>query len=297
MVKIEIFNSDYKDFIKTVESNTIDSVLIDPPYGVLGNHTIETKVDIKYLTSEVNRILKDKTFYAIFGQQPHIKKWMDPTDEIFNFKQEVIWCKRDCSVSASDLTRLHENIMIYQKGIQKFYETQGNYEDVSQPMTMDGLMNVESIFRELSYLKGLLNDKELNNTHDKTKSTYVNSENGNKFRTLTSKNKNTKKFNKDTKNFSSIWSFLPHNKKHRNPIEGQIDHPTVKSIELMERLIELTTPIGGTVVDLFLGSGTTAIACINTNRNFIGCEIHEDYYNIAKARVDKKLKEFDNVLF
>ena len=62
-------------------------------------------------------------------------------------------------------------------------------------------------------------------------------------------------------------------------------HPCPVPIELMERIILLTTDEGDLVVDPFMGSGTTAIACINTNRRFIGFEIDEDYFNIAKERI------------
>lgn len=61
-------------------------------------------------------------------------------------------------------------------------------------------------------------------------------------------------------------------------------HITVKPIELMEHLIKLFSKVGSTVVDPFLGSGTTAVACMNTNRKCIGIELNEDYYNIAVAR-------------
>jgi DNA modification methylase len=61
---------------------------------------------------------------------------------------------------------------------------------------------------------------------------------------------------------------------------------------LMEYLCKLTkTPYSGIVLDPFMGSGTTAIACINTNRNFIGIELNENYFAIAKRRVEEKRKE------
>jgi DNA modification methylase len=64
-------------------------------------------------------------------------------------------------------------------------------------------------------------------------------------------------------------------------------HPTVKPISLMQYLINLVTPLKGTVCDPFLGSGTTGVACLNTNRNFIGFELDEKYFNIAQERISK----------
>jgi DNA modification methylase len=64
----------------------------------------------------------------------------------------------------------------------------------------------------------------------------------------------------------------------------------------MEYLCTLTkTPTGGTVIDPFMGSGTTGIACVNTGRPFIGIEKEPEYFAIAVARIKHALKECDEV--
>jgi site-specific DNA-methyltransferase (adenine-specific) len=62
-------------------------------------------------------------------------------------------------------------------------------------------------------------------------------------------------------------------------------HPTQKPVDLFEYLIKTYTNEGETVLDNCMGSGTTAIACINTNRNYIGFEKEEKYYNIIQERI------------
>lgn len=64
-------------------------------------------------------------------------------------------------------------------------------------------------------------------------------------------------------------------------------HPTQKPVELFEYLIKTYTDEGDIVLDNCIGSGTTAIACINTERKYIGFEIEEKYYNIAVERINK----------
>lgn len=65
------------------------------------------------------------------------------------------------------------------------------------------------------------------------------------------------------------------------------DHPTVKPIDLLKYLCKLTkTPEGGVVIDPFIGSGVTAIACILTDRDYIGIEKEQEYIKIAKARLN-----------
>ncbi len=63
-------------------------------------------------------------------------------------------------------------------------------------------------------------------------------------------------------------------------------HPTQKPVELFEYLIKTYTSEGNIVLDNCIGSGTTAIACINTNRNWIGMELEEEYILIANERIE-----------
>ena len=62
-------------------------------------------------------------------------------------------------------------------------------------------------------------------------------------------------------------------------------HPTQKPVALMEYLIKTYTNEGETVLDFTMGSGTTGVACVNTNRDFIGIELNEEYYKIAEKRI------------
>ena len=72
----------------------------------------------------------------------------------------------------------------------------------------------------------------------------------------------------------------------RKPSLSKNNHPTVKPTKLMEYLCTLTkTPTGGTVLDPFMGSGTTGLACKNTGRDFIGIEREAEYIEIARARL------------
>ena len=62
-------------------------------------------------------------------------------------------------------------------------------------------------------------------------------------------------------------------------------HPTVKSLKLMEYLVKLVTLPDGIVLDPFLGSGTTAVACKKLNKGCIGIELNQEYVDIANARI------------
>jgi site-specific DNA-methyltransferase (adenine-specific) len=63
-------------------------------------------------------------------------------------------------------------------------------------------------------------------------------------------------------------------------------HPAEKPVALMRFLIENSSSVGDTVLDPFMGSGTTGVACIQTGRSFVGIEIDKAYFNIAKSRIE-----------
>ena len=79
------------------------------------------------------------------------------------------------------------------------------------------------------------------------------------------------------------------NKKTKDA-NGKNIHDTEKPVELMKILIENSTQKGDIVLDPFVGVGATALACIESERNYIGIELDEGYFNIAKQRIDEAIK-------
>lgn len=77
------------------------------------------------------------------------------------------------------------------------------------------------------------------------------------------------------------------------PRDSKTFHPTQKPVALFEYLIKTYTKEGETVLDNCMGSFTTVIACINTNRNYIGFELDKDYWEKGNERVEKHLKEMN----
>ena len=87
---------------------------------------------------------------------------------------------------------------------------------------------------------------------------------------------------KECRTLSNVWSDI-------SPIvpwsKERVKHPTQKPLQLMERIVDVFTNEGDTVLDPFMGSGSTGVATINRNRNFIGCEKNTEYFDIAKERI------------
>lgn len=88
--------------------------------------------------------------------------------------------------------------------------------------------------------------------------------------------------NKGTRHPTTILNF-PQKWRRQDQV-----HPTQKPVELMEFLVKSYCPEGGTVLDFCAGSGSTGVACVRTNRKFIGIEIDENYFNIMKDRIENE---------
>ena len=82
-------------------------------------------------------------------------------------------------------------------------------------------------------------------------------------------------------NPKDVWSV---SRLHRQHAERE-DHPTQKPLEIVERMVRASCPAGGTVLDPFMGSGTSAVAALRHGRRFIGYELNPDYFAIVKQRL------------
>ena len=96
---------------------------------------------------------------------------------------------------------------------------------------------------------------------------------------------------KDGITLSDVWDDIP--ALPHNAIE-KVNHPTQKPIELIKRCIQIGTNEGDIILDNTMGSGTTGVACLETNRRFIGIEKDETYFEIAKKRIEERKKEMVN---
>jgi site-specific DNA-methyltransferase (adenine-specific) len=83
-------------------------------------------------------------------------------------------------------------------------------------------------------------------------------------------------------NPKDVWSVSRLHRQHGE----RVNHPTQKPLEIIERMVLASCPPGGTVLDPFMGSGTTAVACARHGRHFLGYEINADYCEIARQRLE-----------
>ena len=93
-----------------------------------------------------------------------------------------------------------------------------------------------------------------------------------------------KKNGEENRKLTNVWydisPLVPWSKE-------RVKHPTQKPVQLMERCVKLWSNEGDTILDFTMGSGSTGVACKNLNRDFIGIELNEEYFKIAKERIEK----------
>lgn len=280
--EIKFLHDDSINVLKQLEDNSIDAIVTDPPYEYL-NH----KLDRRFVKSEVleqwDRVVKDDGFIVFFGRGESFHEINYLLNNLgWRFKEEVIWNKRSGTSPFLPLSRVHETVSLLSKN-GKIRKNKVPYEEVKK-YQLDRMQNdLKRIVSGLGNQKSLMsinyfleNQKVLNDKQNKPKFGVTVSHN---FKTTDQAAGALQSIIKGL-NEQSIMEVARDGRKITV-------HPTQKPIRLMERLINLASDEGDTILDPFMGSGSTGLAAKNTKRNFIGVEIDEEYFEKAKSRLSE----------
>lgn len=277
MIKLEC--GDCIKLMKEIPSKSIDCILTDPPYLYLKNQEFDKPFDEKFFFNEINRIIKDSGFIVLFGRGSSFYRWNTILNNLgFEFKEEIIWNKRQTSNLVGAITRVHETISIHSK--------KGKLNLVKLPYIESKMNDLQSLINDINRLKSALNNpKSLQNIEkyiDKKLIEY-NKQNVTKHSITTSI---TKSYDRAVRVYKAFDEGLkPKSIIECNREHFKLLHPCQKPVALLEILLKITSNDGDLILDPFMGSGSAGIACINTNRNFIGFEINNNYFEIAKNRI------------
>lgn len=296
-LKYNLMRGDCLKLLKEIESDSVDAIVTDPPYQYLNTKRKNCEFDKPYneevYIEEVKRILKPTGFIVMFGRGVSFYRQGVLLDNAgFKFKEEVVWDKRQQASPVNQLGRQHENCFIFakDKGVIRarkipYIEYMKNQEIPDAIAKIKNHINVitreigkPEIFKDImqfleedvvNYVKNIAGDNNL--THRKgIKHLYYSVQ---FFKTITQGYKE-----KDIMRISEIIEVASIRNVH---------HPTEKPVRLMERLIALVTDEEDLVLDPFMGSGSTGVACLNTNRRFIGMELDEVYFATAQKRMNE----------
>jgi DNA modification methylase len=250
----KVHNCDYLELLSKIETNSINVLITDPPFGInyQNNYTKqiydkivgdEKSFSYDILAKEAYRVLKDNSALFIFtgwSEYPHHFKEIEKAG--FSMKEPLI-----CQKRPSGKTDLHGSFqsnadwcIFAHKGKFKFKQTQ------------------------------LLKNKKAGVIPTKGRKPVP------EFKTR----------------FPSCWFGEEYPWSSENPVfqkKNEIYHPTIKSKEFIEWIIQISTEKGDVVLDPFLGSGTVAVASLSLDRNFIGCDILENYCKLSEKRINLKI--------
>ena len=241
-----IYNIDCLEGMKQIDDKSIDMILCDLPYGTTGCKW-DTIIPFEPLWEQYERIIKDEGAIVLFGSQPFTSVLI--ASKINLFKYEIIWEKSRGSnfVHAKHQPlKVHENICVFSKS-PSAHNSKNNYMNYFPQFTQGKPYNKGIVQNDAHHLIGT-------------------------YKHFSGENKSGKRYPRSVIYFSS-----DSDGKERGL------HPTQKPVELCEYLIR-TYSIEGDLVNCF-GSGSTIIATINTNRNYIGFELNKEYYDIANQRI------------
>lgn len=294
---VELHNVDCIEFMDGLEDKSLNAIVCDPPYKYLQHHKLDRDFDEDLYFKNVKRILKDDGFYVTFGRGESFYRWNNTLSNMgFVFKEEVIWNKNRPGSITIPLLRYHETISIFTPKSGKIRTTYVPYMEakkhrldmvISDIKGIKTTLNNTKVFDEiLNFVEQYEKDGTINYVGEKSKRP----KRGNLLLT-----NQISGFDRGAMRVINVvkgvreGSVIPCPTEHRTSV-----HPTQKPVRLMERLLALISDEGDTIFDPFIGSASTGVAAINMNRNFIGCEIDEEYYNIAKDRIAQSLIEFEN---
>lgn len=248
---ITIYNGDCLEIMKDIEDKSIDMILCDLPYGTTACKW-DTIIPFEPLWNNYKRIIKDNGAIVLTASQPFTTDLINSNRDWF--KYELIWIKNfssDFMLAKLRPMQYHENILIFAKS-----------KTIFNPQKTIGAESTQKRFKKPEIVKRCKGTNKIHNL----------------------------KYIQD--NFINPLNINPKSYLEFGlPAQSKRLHTSQKPLALFEYLIKTYTNEGDLVLDNCLGSGTTAIACLQTNRNFMGIELLQEYCVMAQNRINNFTKQ------
>ena len=251
----KIHQGDCLEVMKDIPDGSINMILCDLPYGTTASKW-DSVIPIEPLWKQYKRVLKDNGAIVLTAIEPFAS--MLRANDLKGYKHEWIWDKESAGnfiQAKNHPLRVHENVLVFSNGKVNYYPI----------MTDADPKNVRPLGVK------------------KQKTDFMGKVSAGEFKAA--KNYNPKKRYPKT--------ILTYNARAKECNNVNRVHPTQKPVALFEYLIKTYTNEGETVLDNCMGSGTTAIAALNTNRTFIGIEKEKEYVDIANERIKQSQLMFE----
>ena len=260
MILNKIFNRDCIEGMKQLADNSVDMILSDLPYNITSAEYDKNIIDLQEYWTQSRRILKPCGSAVMFASSKFAIKLINSNFEQYKYRWTWIKNAPTFFVHAKNAPmRTTEDILIFSDGVI-------NHETVTD--------------RRMKYFpQGLKNGGKF----------YKGNKGGKIYQSRNDSLAHPYQAEKSNYPVDVLYFDIPFN--------CQKLHPSQKPVELCEYLIKTYTKAGEVVLDTCIGSGTTAVAAINCNRNFIGYEIDEKYFAIAEKRIEMAFSDKEQRLF
>lgn len=314
---IDLRQGDCLELLKDIPDGSVDLILTDPPYGIVSNiastdgfnHGMkgktawDTVIDSKCMWYEINRVLRVNGCCILFSQDPYTTELVVNGHNNVPFSYRMTWVKdhfANALIAKKAPVSYTEDVCVFFKKHPKH-----DFEGVHplRPYFADVLEFIGKTKSELMQTVGQRIDHctRVNSTQFGlcTEATYsdiielygINKMQGfRQYKDLEEANKVFKNEHLDGL-YPRVFNLHDGKKYKSNILEYKKDyngyHPTQKPVALLEDLIKTYSNEGDTVLDFTMGSGSTGVAAINTNRNFIGIELDPEYFKIAEERINQ----------
>lgn len=240
--------------MNNIPDKSVGMILCDLPFGITSSKW-DKAIPFEPLWEQYKRIIKTNGAICLFGAEPFASELR--TSNIDWFKYDWVWIKNNAvgfvNAKLKPMNK-HEVICVFSEG----KTSNGNKNNM--PYFPQGLIPY---------------NKEARNGNKKGKD--------NTYWRPSLKSSNEGGYIQEFTNYpTTVLQF--------NKVQKAV-HPTQKPVPLLEYLIQTYTNDGEIVLDNCMGSGSTGVACVNTNRNFTGIELNKEYFNIAKERIETAIKE------
>jgi len=311
----KIYNMDCIEAMKQLEENSIDLIIADPPYnmGIDDWDKIDEyeKFSIDWLREAI-RVLKPNKALWIFSNQHNVTtlNFILSKMDLVKFRSWIIWNKGTGIPNPNNFTNHHEQILYYIKQPNATILSEfGKYLKDRRTKLNYSLREISKLCDEKWYYRGghLYFETGLSkpnpDQYNKLKEVLELDDrfdiwfnNGFVFhledvgiKWIHDKDKRNKR---GWKNCGDIWNItqLSGNFKER------VEHPTQKPLELIERIVKVSSNNEDIILDLFSGTGTTSLVCKKHGRHYMGFELEEEWYNVSLQRLHKQSERLDNWL-
>ena len=300
MVNVELKQGDCLELMRDIPDGSVDLVLTDPPYGTVKGMPIDgwkrkedcaewdSTIDTEAMFTEISRVLRQNGKAVLFSQEPYTSRLVTSAIPSLPFAYRAIWYKNvhaNALIAKTAMVNRFEDICIFTKPhdaentneLREYFcrvvdfcggkkaivdKIGGKADHATRVKSSQFSLCTEQTYNEIvsvfgiDKMEGFLPYAELSRLNEKYTATF-NLWQGGKLKS------NVLEYKKDNDGY----------------------HPTQKPVALLEDLIQTYSNEGDTVLDFTMGSGSTGVACVNTNRNFIGIELDENYFKIAKERI------------